>query len=112
MSNWFVSAKRALRDRSLCAMGTRVAARSRLYQRKSAFEVLEPRLTLAAAGLVTTPQTYSGGLNGRVVFTSGGHGYGWNGSAFSTERPDYWQNADDSADGEIVEDFGNQDQMS
>jgi hypothetical protein len=77
-----------------------------------AFEALEPRIVLAAAGLVTTPQTYSGALDGKIVFTSGGHGFGWNGSAYVTERPDYWQSGGDTSDGDLVEDFGNQDQMS
>ena len=116
MSNWFVRAKRALRNRSLSLAGTNASHRLNLYRRTFAFEVLEARLTLAAAGLVTAPQTYSGALNGKIVYTSGGHG--WNnagGAGWHTERPDYWQQFSGStqiADGEIDEDLGNQDQMS
>ncbi len=69
-------------------------------------------LSPSRPGLVTTPQTYSGALNGKVVFTSGGHGIGWNGSAYATERPDYWEANGDTSDGNLVEDFGNQDQLS
>lgn len=60
---------------------------------------------VAAAGLVTTPQTYSGTLNGKIVFTSGGHGWQWNTTLgrYATDRGD---------NNEIVEDFGNQEQMS
>src|SRR5437879_44237 len=110
MSNWFVRAKRARKNRSLSPPG-RGAARMNLYRRTFAFEILEPRLTLAAAGLVTTPQTYSGTLSGKIVFTSGGHGVGWHLAAdgvthvYSTERPDYWETSGDASDGDIVEDF-------
>lgn len=111
MNNWMVGAWRALRASAHPQLGGNANGRTQL-RRGFAFEVLEPRVTLSAAGLVTTPQTYSGALDGKIVFTSGGHGIGWNGSAFATERPDYWQNSNDTADGELVEDFGNQDQMS
>lgn len=112
MSNWFVRAKRALNKRTFSFAAVSAADRPNLYRRSFAFEVLEPRLTLAAAGLVTTPQTYTGALSGKVVFTSGGHGIGWNGSAFASERPDYWETSGDTSDGDLVEDLGNQDQMS
>src|SRR5205823_4823369 len=78
---------------------------------RAVVEELETR-RLLAAGLVTTPQTYSGTLSGKVVFTSGGHGWGWNGTTFVTERPDYWQNSSDTSDGDLVEDLENQDQMT
>jgi hypothetical protein len=58
-----------------------------------------------APGLVDTPQTYSGTLNGKIVFTSGGHGWRWSDTLgrYATDRGD---------NNEIVEDFGNQEQMS
>lgn len=60
---------------------------------------------MAAAGLITTPQTYSGVLNDKIVFTSGGHGWRWESSLgrYATDRGDSL---------EIEEAFGNQDQMS
>ncbi len=113
MGNWVVRAKRVLQNRSLSLAGRNASDRRNYYRRQFAFETLEPRLTLSVApGLVATPQTYSGALDGKIVFTSGGHGIGWNGSAFATERPDYWQSGGDTSDGDLVEDFGNQDQMS
>ncbi len=103
MSNWLDRATRALTKKLL----TRETQRSHLsaWRRKFAFEELEQRLTLAAAGLVTTPQTYSGVLTGKVVFTSGGHGWQYNTTLkrYATDRGD---------NNEIVEDFGNQEQMT
>ncbi|HEX4414419.1 MAG TPA: N-acetylmuramoyl-L-alanine amidase, partial [Lacipirellulaceae bacterium] len=112
MSNWVFRAMLALSGGAAFRGGTHGPSRSSNGRRPFCFESLEPRLALTAVGLVTTPQTYSGALSGKVVFTSGGHGIGWTGSAFATERPDYWQSAGDTSDGELVEDFGNQDQMS
>src|ERR1051326_610628 len=115
MCDWFDRAKRAARMAS-CISGFK--SRNRVpkpNRRRFAFETLEPRLTLAAAGLITTPQTYSGALSGKIVYTSGGHGFnGYNTSnIWHSERPDYWQNSSaDTSDGDIVEDLGNQDQMS
>ncbi len=80
--------------------------RANPLRRAFAFETLEPRLTLSVApGLVSTPQTYSGALNGKIVFTSPGHGWQWNTTLnrYATDRGD---------NNEIVEDFGNQDQMT
>jgi hypothetical protein len=115
MSNWFDRAKHALASGSFLAPA-RACDQPSPWRRRFAFEVLEQRLTLSAAGLVTAPQTYSGSLSGKIVYTSGGHG--WNnagGSGWHTERPDYWQQFSGTtqiADGEIDEDLGNQDQMS
>jgi hypothetical protein len=104
MGKWWGRAKRAISSGTFLA-NVHSAARSNPWRRAFAFEVLEPRLTLAAAGLITTPQTYSGVLDGKVVFTSGGHGWQWNNSLgrYATDRGD---------NNEIVEDFGNQEQMS
>src|SRR4051812_33854064 len=111
MSNWVGRARGFLQSISVFRNVFDAGQVSSL-RRRCAFETLEPRLTLAASGLATTPQIYSGALNGKVVFTSGGHGFAWNGTTYVTGRPDYWQNAADTADGNLVEDLGNQDQMS
>ena len=68
-------------------------------------ENLECRRLLAAAGLITTPAVPSGTLDGKIVFTSPGHGWQWNTTLdrYATDRGD---------NNEIVEDFGNQDQMT
>ncbi|MBX3432102.1 MAG: N-acetylmuramoyl-L-alanine amidase [Pirellulales bacterium] len=69
------------------------------------FELLEPRMLLAGdiPGLeIASP---AGQLAGKIVYTSGGHGWQWNTTLnrWATDRGDNF---------EIVEDFGNQDQMS
>ena len=117
MTDWLARAKRALFHQSTWTSARHRGGPSSLCRRRFAFEELEPRWALSVApGLATTPQTYSGALNGRVVFTSGGHGIGWNQGAISgvyaTQRPDYWETSGDTSDGDLVEDFGNQDQMS
>lgn len=104
MSNWLNRAKLALKSGSFLPQA-RLDQPSNPWRRKFAFEELEPRLTLAAAGLITTPQTYSGVLNDKIVFTSGGHGWQWSTvlNRYATDRGD---------NNEIVEDFGNQEQMT
>jgi len=71
------------------------------------FESLEPRIALAAAGLVPVGTQPTGPLTGKIVYTSAGHGLEWEGGPLNkgwlTDRPDY---------NEIVEDFGNQDQLT
>lgn len=76
-----------------------------LLRRVFAFESLEARLTLAAAGLVPVGTQPVGALSGKIVFTSPGHGWQWNTTLnrYATDRGD---------NNEIVEDFGNQDQMT
>ncbi|MBX3426124.1 MAG: N-acetylmuramoyl-L-alanine amidase [Pirellulales bacterium] len=69
------------------------------------FELLEPRILLAGdiPGLeIASP---AGQLAGKIVYTSAGHGWQWNTTLnrWATDRGDNF---------EIVEDFGNQDQMS
>ncbi|HJS07962.1 MAG TPA: dockerin type I domain-containing protein, partial [Pirellulales bacterium] len=56
------------------------------------------------AELAVVPQP-AGALTGKIVYTSAGHGWQWNSglNRYATDRPDY---------NEIVEDFGNQDQMT
>ena len=46
-------------------------------RRKFAFEHLEARLTLAAAGLVSVGSQPTGTLSGKIVYTSPGHGWQW-----------------------------------
>jgi hypothetical protein len=103
MSDWLERARRALFTRAVARrVGT---CQPNPHRRKFSFEPLEERLTLAAAGLVTTPQTYTGTLDGKIVFTSGGHGWRWSNTLgrYATDRGD---------NNEIVEDFGNQEQMT
>jgi hypothetical protein len=68
-------------------------------------EALEPRVALSAAGLVPLGAQPTGALSGKIVFTSGGHGWQWSTTLgrYATDRGDNL---------EIVEDFGNQEQMT
>ena len=71
------------------------------------FESLERRELLAAAGLVDFVAQPDGALSGKIVYTSGGHGLEWNNSL------NRWYNGRDEVPGtEVLESFGNQDQMS
>src|SRR4051794_14749806 len=104
MRDWFIRAKRAVLNQSPFISGKHSGCALNPNRRRFAFESLEPRLVLSVApGLTSTPQTYSGTLNGKIVFTSGGHGWQWNTTLgrYATDRGD---------NNEIVEDFGNQDQ--
>jgi hypothetical protein len=87
--------------------GRRRKQRSADRQRSYRFESLEPRIALAAAGLVPIGAQPTGPLTGKIVYTSGGHGIEYEGGSTNggwlTDRPDY---------NEIVEDFGNQDQLT
>ena len=106
MSDWFWRAKRAILSGATLSTKRRRARAATRIARRSQVEQLEPRWLLAVApGLVSTPQTYSGTLDGKIVFTSGGHGWQWNTTLgrYATDRGD---------NNEIVEDFGNQEQMT
>lgn len=84
-------------------------------RRVRAFETLEPRLALSVApGLVDVGTQPTGTLSGKIVFTSAGHGWKGSGTSYTTDRPEYWRTSPSNPadDGEIVEDFGNQDQMT
>ncbi len=87
-------------------LGLRRKQRSAGKQRSYRIESLEPRLALAAAGLVPIGAQPTGPLTGKIVYTSGGHGIEYEGGSTNggwlTDRPEY---------SEIVEDFGNQDQL-
>jgi len=68
------------------------------------FEPLEQRLALAA-GLVDVGAQPTGALTGKVVFTSAGHGWQWSDAVnrWATDRGNTLS---------LVEDFGNQDQLT
>ena len=71
-----------------------------------AFERLEPRLALAVApGLVETGSQPAGSLTGKIVYTSAGHGWQWSDALnrYATDRGNLLS---------LVEDFGNQDQLT
>ena len=69
-----------------------------------AIEPLEPRLPLAAAGLVDVGTQPDGNLSGKIVYTHGGHGItGDNSGNWSFQRPLLLG---------MIEDLGNQDQMT
>jgi hypothetical protein len=88
--------------------GPRVSASAR------SAKVHGPAAPTSAFTTAALTQTLSGALTGRFVFTSGGHGWKGSGTSYTTDRPEYWRDsdADPNADGNLVEDFGNQDQMT
>jgi hypothetical protein len=104
MGDWYRRTKKAILSSSKFFGGRRSSVRSRVSRRAFAFEPLESRLTLAAAGLVPVGAQPTGPLTGKIVYTSGGHGWDWNSSLnrWATDRPEY----------QFVEDFGTQEQMS
>ncbi len=104
MSDWFQQAKRALTFGGSYSRRTRTGRHLGALRRVFAFEPLEPRLTLAAAGLVPVGSQPTGPLTGKIVYTSGGHGWDWSSGVnrWATDRPEY----------QLVEDFGNQEQLT
>src|SRR6478752_10005447 len=100
MGNWLKRAARTLKCSPL-AWGTIEPERSNPNRRLFAFETLEARLTLAAAGLVPVGSQPTGPLTGKIVFVSPGHGYQYDSGAWRTGR---------GLNNGMVEDFGNQDQ--
>jgi len=73
-------------------------------RRALAFEPLEARLPLSAAGLVDVGTQPEGGLSGKVVYVHGGHGYTADGSGnWSFQRGPLLG---------MIEDLGNVDQMN
>jgi len=69
-------------------------------------EPLEPRLAMSAAqGLVAVGNQPQGALTGKIVYTSAGHGWQWSDvlNRYATDRGNLLS---------IVEDFGNQDQLT
>ena len=90
---------------ALLSAGSSSSARSAYRDKSLVYEPLEPRIALAGEGLIDFVAQPTGELDGKIVFTSGGHGWQWSDalSRWATDRGDF---------NEIVEDFGNQDQMT
>lgn len=83
----------------------RSAEKNRCYR----FESLEPRIAgFAAAGLVPIGTQPTGPLTGKIVYTSGGHGIEYEGGSTNNG----WLTDHPTEYSEIVEDFGNQDQLT
>ncbi len=100
--HWTDGLKRALLTGSAFLFGNVGADRPAIFRRLLAFEPLEPRLTLAAAGLVPVGTQPTGTLSGKIVYTSGGHGWDFLSGAWTPDR------------GTLLgmnEAFGNQDQI-
>ena len=79
---------------------------ARTLPRSPAVERLEPRIALSVTlGLVPAGEQPQGPLSGRIVYTSAGHGWQWSSTLgrWATDRPNLLS---------MVEDFGNQDQMT
>ena len=66
-------------------------------------EPLEPRVLLSAAPLVEIGTQPAGALSDKIVYLHAGHGYTFSGGSWQTQRDEFF---------ELVEDFGNQDQMT
>ena len=76
------------------------------HPQRAPVEFLESRIALSVAlGMVPMGEQPQGPLSGRVVYTSAGHGWQWKDSLnrWATDRPNLLG---------MVEDFGNQDQMT
>ncbi len=101
--NWFQRAKLVLSAESEPLLRMRKGHRSAAARRLLRFEPLEPRLTLAAAGLVPVGSQPVGTLAGKIVYTSGGHGWDFLSGQWTTDRPNL---------NGMIESFGNQDQIA
>jgi hypothetical protein len=93
---------------AVIALVTGLVSTDRLatHRRALAFESLEPRLPLSAAGLADVGTQPDGGLSDKIVYIHGGHGYTANNlgnGAWSFQRPNLLG---------MVEDLGNVDQMT
>ncbi|MFM9010118.1 MAG: hypothetical protein ACKON8_04400 [Planctomycetota bacterium] len=87
-------------------MPTRRPTRRRGASGPLRLESLEPRLAMSAAqGLVAVGSQPQGTLAGKIVYTSAGHGWQWSDvlNRYATDRGNLLS---------IVEDFGNQDQLT
>ncbi|MEX2309021.1 MAG: N-acetylmuramoyl-L-alanine amidase [Pirellulales bacterium] len=100
---WFERARHALRSGSTFLVGNSGGKRQASRRRVARFEPLEPRLTLAAAGLVPVGSQPTGTLSGKIVYTSGGHGWDFLSGGWTTDRPNL---------NGMIESFGNQDQIA
>jgi hypothetical protein len=82
---------------------SRKTRRSSTSGKQLNYEVLEPRLAMAAEDLIDFTAIPSGALEGKIVYTGAGHGWEYLNGNLTTNRGDV---------NEIVEPFGNQDQMT
>ena len=108
--HWLQCAQRALVAGSAFLLAAMAGDRPANLRRVLAFEPLEPRLPLSAAGLVDVGAQPTGGLTGKITYIHAGHGY----TADTDPRS--------TADGEwsfqrgpgfgMIEDLGNVDQMT
>ncbi len=73
--------------------------------RRLSFESLEPRLTLAAAGLVAVGAQPEGNFSNKIFYLHPGHGYENLGSSWSFQRSE-------TPGTEMIEDLGTYDQMT
>ncbi len=90
----------------VCVSGVLAGGRASEPQRAWAVETLEPRLPMAGLpGLVPVGDQPVGALEGKIVYTSAGHGWQWNDNLnrWATDRGNLLS---------VVEDFGNQDQLT
>lgn len=104
--SWIDYARYAIVGATTVVSGLLAGQRGMTPHRALAFEPLEPRLPLSAAGLVDIGTQPEGGLSGKIVYVHGGHGYTANNEsngAWSFQRPELI---------EMIEDLGNVDQMN
>ena len=100
---WLERVMQALHTSSASLAGACCSKRSAARRPLWAFELLEPRLTLAAAGLVPVGRQPTGPLTGKIVYTSAGHGWQYLGGGWSTDRENV---------NSMIEPFGSQDQLT
>lgn len=70
------------------------------------YEVLESRIALSGDGIVDFTAQPDGALDGKIVYTSAGHGLEWVNSSVG-----FYAGREEFSDTEINEAFGNQDQL-
>ena len=106
LMHWIDGAKRALVAGTAFLTGVLGGDRPAALRRVWAFEPLEPRLPLSAAGLVEVGTQPEGGLSEKIVYIHAGHGYtaaNQTNGAWSFQRGEGF---------EMIEDLGNVDQMT
>lgn len=103
MTNW-LPWQQILKRLLVCLAGLVARERTSECRRVFAFETLEQRLPFAA-GLVEVGTQPTGALTGKIVYASAGHGWQWNETLnrWATDRGNLLS---------LVEDFGNQDQLT
>ncbi len=104
--DWVGCAKRVIVATSAIVIGMIAGDRPTGLRRILAFEPLESRLPLSAAGLVDVGTQPQGGLSGKIVYIHGGHGYtadNEGNGTWSFQRAELF---------EMIEDLGNVDQMT